>query len=141
MPISRSSFQRKQSLKDFYLEFTAHQNEVFANGAKQMIEFIKIIDETFEITQIWAHTSHARLAIQPNNDELLTNYIYISNIGVNEFYFEFKLPKERSPWIDAWVKGTANSLEEAKRYLIISMKESGQWKNNEELNSLISKLS
>ena len=136
MPIKRSSYQASKSLEEFYTSFAEHQNEIFAKGAIQMIEFIKAINDTFVETQLWAHTSHSRLGIQAKDDEFLTNVIYVSNIGIDEFYFEFKLPKSKEPWENAWVKGKANSIEEAIKFLLISMEETEEWKDNLELLKL-----
>lgn len=140
MPINRSTYQSNKSLYEFYTNFAKHENEVFAKGAIQMIEFIELVNKIFPKTQLWAHTSHARLGIQPVNDKLLTTAVYVSNIGVDEFYFEFKLPLSKQPWENAWVKGQVNTLDEAIKYLLISMHESNQWNDNSELKELIDHL-
>jgi hypothetical protein len=44
---------------------------------------------------------------------------------------------EKKPWDNATVKGVTTTLDGAKRFLLISMKESGGWRNNEELNRLL----
>jgi len=43
------------------------------------------------------------------------------------------MPENKRPWPYAYVQGVAMSLEEAKKYLLIAIKESGAWENNIEL--------
>jgi len=55
---------------------------------------------------------------------------------MDEYHFQFKVPKNKSPWDEAWMTGKANSFEESIIYLIKSMNESEMWKGNNELLKL-----
>jgi hypothetical protein len=50
------------------------------------------------------------------------------------------MPAHKAPWPYATVQGTPNSLEEAKKYLLIAMNESEGWKENLELRQFISEI-
>ncbi len=137
MPIKRTTYQSDESLKDFYNR--KEWKDAYEVISKKILKLIDWINENFVETELIASTSHLRLCIQDKDDERLNWIIIISNIGQDEYHFEYKVPKKKNPWNDAWIKGTANDLEEAKIYLIKSMNESEVWKGNNELIKLIAK--
>jgi len=133
MPI-RSKYQSEETLKEFYNRKDWEGG--FKIISKKMLEFIDLVNEHFNDTQLIASTSHQRLCIQDKDDEKLNWIIIISNSVLNEYYFEYKVPKNKSPWKNAWMKGTASNLEESIIYLIKSMSESEVWNGNKELIKL-----
>lgn len=50
-----------------------------------------------------------------------------TNIGAKEYHFEYLVPKDKQPAENAYVRGQANDLEEAKKYLLIAMHKCGGW--------------
>ena len=48
---------------------------------------------------------------------------------------QYLIPNEKSPWQNAYIKGVANSLDEAKDYLLKSMKGCNAWSESDELKS------
>ncbi|MBK9992530.1 MAG: hypothetical protein IPP01_00705 [Saprospiraceae bacterium] len=69
-----------------------------------------------------------------NEDDWKSNwYIIISNIGTKKFYFEYLIPSTEAPWENAYVKGVAKNLDEAKVHLLRSMSKSNGWSQREEL--------
>ncbi len=54
--------------------------------------------------------------------------------------FEYKMTESKSPWKYAIIKGQANTIEEARDFLIIAMTESGGWTENKELRKLYNKM-
>ena len=98
-----------------------------------MLAFIELINQTFVETEIWGLTSHSDLVLQTEDKWDSDWYVTIKCIGNNEYYFEYRLPAYRSPWEYAKVKGVAKDISEAKKYLLIAMKESEGWKDNDEL--------
>ena len=134
MPIKRSQYQSEKSLEEFYN--SKEWSGAFEIISKRMLEFINLINENFSKTQLIASTSHQRLCIQDKDDKRLNWIIIISNIASTEYYFEYKVPNNKSPWDNAWMKGTASNLEESIIYLIKSMNESEVWNGNQELIKL-----
>lgn len=135
MPIQRSSEQRRCTLEEFYSEKEMGTHYPYAG--EQMLHFIKLINGLFPKTQLFGLTSHFRLIIQKEDSPERNGFILVSALA-GDFYFEYLLPERKAPWKDAYVRGTANSLEEAKHYLLIAMKECEAWKDNAELNQLLS---
>jgi hypothetical protein len=133
MPINRSSQQTRMTLEEFY-----SQNEVgkdYSLIGEQMLAFLKVINETFTETKLWGLTSHYRLVIQ-KEDKPDADWLIIVSTLAGQFYFEYLIPKTKAPWENAFVTGTAKSLEEAKKFLLIAMIECEGWKDNSELKRL-----
>ncbi|MBJ6367515.1 hypothetical protein [Snuella sedimenti] len=138
MPITVCSKHSKKSLVEVYQELGGYDNNpVWEIRSKAMTDFIKLINEIFKKTQIWGLTSHDRLVLLTEDNWESNWYVIINNIGNNEYYFEYLIPEKKSPWRNGMVQGVAQSLEEAKKYLLIAMNESEGWKGNMELENLL----
>jgi hypothetical protein len=135
MPIQRSSIQKKITLEEFYQDIIDTSTNHYADVARGMIGFLGMVNDTFKETQLWGVTSHTRLCIL-KEDVHGDWYVIVANIG-NDYYFEYLLPKHKQPWDNATVHGKAESLEEAKKYLLIAMLECEEWIENEELKRLL----
>lgn len=137
MPIKRNSHQNNITLEEFYLDLSATSANAYIDVGKEMLLFIEMINQTFKETLLWGLTSHARLVIQNvdywNADWLIT----VSNIGTKEYYFEYLVPENQQPWPNATVRGEARTLADAKKYLLIAMRECGGWIENVELKRLL----
>lgn len=141
MPITVCKGHSSKTLLELYSELAGYQgNPVWKNKSEAMIQLINLIDQNFKKTQIWGLTSHYRLVLLTENNWDTRWHVIIENIGSDEYYFDYAMPDEKSPWPNAMVRGVAKSLEEAKKYLAISMNESGAWKGNEELINLLTEL-
>lgn len=137
MPIKRNSDQKRLTLEQFYIELSETSTNSYVDVGKRMIQLIKMINETFKETELWGLTSHARLVIQSEDDWTSKWYVIIASIGTDDYYFEYLMPKDKQPWKNAMVRGEAKSLEEARKFLLIAMKESEGWKGNLELEKLL----
>lgn len=141
MPIIRSTNQNSQTLEEFYLEMISSKaNYSVDKIGKTMLEFISMVNETFTETTLYGTTSHDTLVIQENDHWEDGWFVAVYSNGDSKVQFEYKMAEEDSPWKNAIVKGQANTIEEAKEFLIISMKESGGWSENKELHKLYRKL-
>ena len=103
-----------------------------------MLAFIEMIDKTFLETQIWGLTSLYRLVLQAKDQWDTEWFVIVNCIGNNEYYFEYLMTADKRPWDNATVKGVTQNLTEAKKYLLIAMKESGGWTDNVELQNRLS---
>lgn len=137
MPIKRNSNQQYKTLTEFYINLSETSTNNYVDVGKQMLNLIKLIDDTFKDTLIWGLTSHARLVLQNSDNWQTPWYVIISNIGTKEYYFEYLLPFDKRPWQNAYVRGEANNIEEAKNYLLIAMERCGGWIGNLELKKLL----
>jgi len=136
MPIITNSDQKSKTLKEFYQELTKEEAQFHEKQiGKSMLSFISLVDEMFMDTILYGLTSHYRLVIQKTDNWRDEWYVVVYADGNNTFQFQYRMSEIKSPWRDATISGRANSIEEAKQYLIIAMKESEGWKNNEELNN------
>lgn len=67
-------------------------------------------------------------------------YISIISSGPENTWIDYMLPEQQQPWPNARVKGETASHDEAIKYIIIAMTESGGWADNEELKRLYASL-
>jgi hypothetical protein len=130
MPIRRNSEQGNISLEEFYQRFDK-------KIAKRMLPFLGLINQIFQETQLWGLTSLNRLVIQNSDNSNSDWFVIVYNGGMDEYYFEYLLPERKRPWKQATVQGEAKSLEEAKKYLLIAMRESEGWEGNLEFERLL----
>lgn len=141
MPIIRSSDQKSKTLEEFYKELTGSNSSVVENEiGMAMLEFISMVNQTFKNTTLYGLTSHYSLVIQATDNWEDGWFVTVYSIGDKKFQFEYKMTETKSPWKYAIVKGQANTIDEAKSYLIIAMTESEGWKSNTELNKLYTEL-
>lgn len=141
MPIIRSTDQKSKTLEEFYKELTSEKATVVENEiGKAMLEFISMVNDTFKNSILFGLTSHYSLVIQASNNWEDGWFVTVYSIGDKKFQFEYKMTETKSPWKYAIVKGQANTIDEARSYLIIAMTESEGWKGNAELNRLYSEL-
>ena len=131
MPIRRDKNQKNESLIEFYKR--EEWTDSFEAAARRMIEVVNWLNRTFKQTELIGSTSHQRLAIHASNDDDADWAVIISNWGLEEYYVEYKMPENQSPWKDAWVHGTATGFDELTQYLVIAMKATKNWKGNDEL--------
>ena len=137
MPIRRSSDQGSETLEEFYIQFSKTGTSQYADVAKKMLTLIEMINQTFKETQLWGLTSHTRLIIQSEDSSESKWFVIIENVGTDDFYFSYLMPVDKRPWEGARVQGQAESIREARSFMLIAMKESEGWQGNIELEKLM----
>jgi hypothetical protein len=141
MPIIRSSDQKNKTLEEFYKELTSENATVVENEiGKAMLEFISMVNETLKNSTLFGLTSHYSLVIQATDNWEDGWFVTVYSFGDNKFQLEYNMSENKSPWNYAIVKGQANTVSEAKDFLIIAMTESEGWRDNKELRKLYNKL-
>lgn len=139
MPILRCFEQNRQTLEEFYQEWSTSIEPSSISIGKAMLQILEKINHTFLGLDIYGSTSHAHLILHSTNTNDSDWYVSIIAM-LDEFHIEYKLPRHKAPWPDATTKGATKSLEEFMKYLVIAMKESEGWKDNEEFNVIYNKL-
>jgi len=133
--IINSKHHPGKSIQDIYLEIANDSTNIISKEKGiGMLKFIEMVDSIFPDTKIWALTSIQRLVLQTKDDWQSDWFIIIGCLG-NEYYIEYLIPENKKPWPDAYVRGVAIGLEEAKKYLLIAMNECGGWEGNSELKN------
>jgi len=112
-------------------------NPVWTAKGQAMLDLIDAINQHFMETRIWGLTSHDTLLLQTDDNWESGWYVAINNIGTKEYYFEYRIPKDKCPWPHATVKGMAPTLADSVKYLAIAMNESGGWQDNKEVKRLL----
>ncbi|SHF90509.1 hypothetical protein SAMN05443633_1089 [Chryseobacterium arachidis] len=138
MPIVRRPEQDRQTLQEFYKEFIPKPEDTFSDIGTPMLKVLEFLNISFMNTKIYGLTSHAHLLLF-NHDKSNEHYVVIvgyQSENYNEFAVEYVIPKDTAPWGNAVVRGETRQFEDFKKMIIISMVESGGWKDNLELGNL-----
>lgn len=138
MPLLGNSKQNKEiTLEEFYRELAANEDPVSSKIGDTMLNVIGKINDMFKQTVIWGLTSHYHLVLQ-NEDNWKSDWLVkVICIGTDEYYVEYLVPKNKAPWENAYVKGVAQNLPDAVKYLLLAMKQSNGWSENSELQLLL----
>ncbi|KIC63072.1 hypothetical protein [Chryseobacterium taiwanense] len=143
MPIIRRSEQKRQTLEDFYKEFIPKAENVYQDVGTPMLEVLRVLNEMFYETKIYGLTSHASLLLF-NNDEEDSDYFIVINACQSNYYNEFRIeyiiPENERPWEGAIIQGVSGTFKEFEKMIIISIYNSGGWKNNFEIENLYQKI-
>ena len=144
MPLLANTKQNKRKklngIEEYYLDISKDKsNSVWSERGQNMLKFVEMLNENFKKTKIWGLTSNSRLILQ-NEDNWDSKWFVIIEALGNEYYFEYLITDDKKPWENATVKGVTRNLVDAKKYLLISMKDSGGWNNNLELKRLLKEI-
>lgn len=139
MPLKIMSDQDSMTVQEFYADLAKGKYHSYdMDRGNMMLQLIEVINHLFLQTTIWCLTSHDRLCLIADDDWESERFVIIEPSYYNKkYHFIYFMPKENRPWDEASVHGIASSLEEAKKYLLIAMRESGGWSTNEELKKLL----
>ena len=135
MPIIRCSDQKTQTLEEFYSERLNEKNS--SEMGKAMLSIIDSLNNAFKQTTIYGLTSHYHLILLSQDSFKTDWYVSVVALDHRHYFIEYLIPEKIRPWPYAKVKGEAQSLEEAMKYISIGMSESLGWPDNQELKSLL----
>ena len=135
MPIIRCSDQKTQTLEQFYSERLNEKNS--SETGKAMLSIIDSLNNAFQQTTIFGLTSHYHLILLFQDSFKTDWYVSVVALDNRHYFIEYLMPEKIRPWPYAKVKGEAQSLEEAMKYISIGMSESLGWPDNQELKSLL----
>ena len=135
--IGNTKQNRSRTLEGFYMNFANDKNPSWAKIGNDMLDFLGMINQTFKETIIWGLTSHEYLILQTKDDYESDSFVVINSSGDKEYHFDHQKPSDKNLKTLIRIKGQTKSLEDAKKYLLIAMKESGGWTDNTELKKLL----
>jgi hypothetical protein len=141
MPLLGNTKQNKNcSIRAFYEEMAnCKENSGWQRIGRNMLAIVDLINQTFIHTPIWGLTSHSILLLQTKDKWYSDWYVAIDCKSGPEYYFEYRLPKERRLNENETEKLIAADMSEAKSCLLIAMRESEAWKGSAELVEILLK--
>jgi hypothetical protein len=139
MPLIRCSEQKRQTLEQFYSEFSSSENENVALSGKSMLKIIHHVNSLFKNTILYGVTSLASLNLLKDDSSIKDWFVTLSASG-DDFYISYLMPINKQPWPKARVTGSTKSFDELMKFLIIAMHESQGWANSMELQKLYSSI-
>ncbi len=105
-----------------------------------MLEIIRRFNKIFKETTIYGTTSLYQLKLLSDNCDHSPWYVSIISSSPEYSWVEYLIPEDKQPWPSTWVRGEVNSHDELMKCVIIAMKESGGWPDNEELKELYAQI-
>ena len=107
-----------------------------------MLPFVTMINKTFNETYLFGYTSHQDLVLNPVDNwerrDIIVSPLYNENektVEYSIYHLEFRFWKYRGCFFE--VENKANSLSEAKKYLILGMSKNRSWSYSKELKQLL----
>src|SRR6266496_2038522 len=118
MPLKRISEQSSLSIEEYYLEIATQKDPAsIPERGKAMLALIQLLNAAIQKNIIWSLTSIDRLILLTEDKSSSQWFVKIASLRFDEFYIEYFLPNEKSPWPNAWITGMANSVEKARDYV------------------------
>ena len=130
MFLDRCSEQSRQTLDEFYASIRDGYGGVYAG--KTMLSLIAALRKHPDPRRVRGLTSHYHLgflAADAASDVAYPILVWVVASDPHNYSIEYRLPDEEAPWPDAYVKGTAQSEEEAIRMILLGMDKSKGWDN------------
>lgn len=130
MKITRRKDQ-SGSLRDFYMEACASDDEVTSGIGLSMLHLIERLEASSDEREAWGLTSLYSLCLLPADENQSAQYVrVIATTG--HYCIEYRMPGDIAPWPDACVKGETSSEDEALRMIVLAMDRSGGWASRDE---------
>jgi hypothetical protein len=133
MRLTRCSDQKSATLDEFYTEVSQHDHHVDREGGKAMLDLIARIRALPDEKRVFGLTSHHRLCLLAEDSYQSPWFVLIWALDKRNYFVEYRMPHDIAPWPQAFVRGQAQSEEDAVRMIVIAMEKSGGWKNGERL--------
>jgi hypothetical protein len=137
MPLKRITDQKSRTIEEFYLDLAVEQvAEPWRQSGKAMSTILEQLNKIFNSDTIWCLTSIDRLVLLREDDWRSPWFVIVSSVA-GEFLIEYLIPEDSAPWEGARVRGGSTSLDEAVKYILISMKNSGGWEFSIQINAIL----
>src|SRR5580692_6595983 len=92
-----------------------------------MLDLIARLSALPDGRQVWGLTSHYHLGFHSENDYRSPSFVSIIADDKRNYWIEYLMPKRIAPWPAAYVKGTAQSVDQAVEMVLIAMDKSEGW--------------
>jgi hypothetical protein len=120
MHLVRCKDQKTATLEEFY--------RGVSHGGKAMISLIARLRALPDQRHVYGLTSLSRLVLLAEDVWTSPWFVIISALDERNYFIEYLMPKTIAPWLEATVRGTATSEDEALRLINIAMEKSEGWR-------------
>ncbi|SFW77914.1 hypothetical protein [Chitinophaga sancti] len=127
MPLKRISEQNSYTIEEDFIYLTKSDSDFQQGVGKAMLAVIHLLNQHFPDETIWCMTSHDRVILLKQDDWQTPKYVIFSALDIKQYSIEYRMPAEISPWQGAYVRGSANSPDQALEYILIALNNSDYW--------------
>jgi hypothetical protein len=93
-----------------------------------MLDLMSRLQALPDEQRVFGLTSHFRLCLLAKDDYVSPWLVIISALDKHNYFIEYLMPDNVAPWPGAYVRGQANSEDDAVRMIMIAMEKSGGWR-------------
>jgi hypothetical protein len=131
MPLRRASCQPSASLETFYGKMAASSDNVSIGVGKKMLSLLPLLSEKFADLNVWGLTSLAHLWLLAADDYKSPWLVSVTALTGTGYKIRYRMAEADAPWAKAFVEGTAKDEAEACELILIAMRRSGGWRNDQ----------
>lgn len=128
MHLTHCQDQKSQTLEEFYGEMSNSENHVTRQCAKTMLALIERLRASPDQKTVYGLTSHLRLCLLSKDTYASPWFVIIATLDTHNYFIEYLMPDDIAPWPRAYVKGEAQSEDDAVRMTLIAVEKSGGWR-------------
>jgi hypothetical protein len=129
MRLRRCKDQSSATLEEFFSELAESDDEGVQGQGKAMLSLIDRLRAVPSERSVYGLTSLARLFLLAEDTSRSPLFVLVSVLGERRYFVEYLMLRESAPWPNGYVRGEADSEEEALRMVLIAMDKSGGWLN------------
>ena len=130
MNLTRCRDQKSKTLDEFYKEISEHDSATDRDGGKAMLDLIARLRALPDERHVYGLTSLYRLCFLAEDTWQSPWFVIVAALDKRNYFIEYLMPEDEAPWAKAYVRGEANSEDDAVRMILIGMEKSGGWQQH-----------
>jgi hypothetical protein len=119
--------QKSKTLDEFYTEVSQQDNHGSREGGEAMLNLIARLRTFPDRRRVYGLTSHHRLCLLAEDTYQSPWFVIISALDHRNYFVEYLMPKDVAPWSRAYVRGEAQTEDQAVQMVITAMEKSEGW--------------
>ena len=131
MKIIRCRDQQHETLEEFYSKLAIGENSPLREAGKAMLDVLTGLKALPDERLVYGLSSMAQLCLLAHDDYKSPWYVIVSALDRRNYFVEYLMPENMSPWPNAYVKGAATSTDAAVELIQIAIDRSAGWTESE----------
>lgn len=122
MNLIRSKDQPSATIEEFYSRISNPPE--LGPAMLSLIERLRAVPEPVEV---YGLTSHERLCLLPADSSAASWPVIFIALDFRNYFVEYLVPEKLAPWPNAYMRGEAQSENQAVEMILTAMRNSGAW--------------
>jgi hypothetical protein len=129
MHLERCKDQKRQTLDEFYSDLAKQEELISQTIGRTMLSLIARIRKLPDPRRLYGLTSHYHLILLAEDTSQSSWLVKSIALDGRNYTIEYLMPKRHAPWPNAYVKGEAQSEDQAVQMIVTAIERSEGWKN------------